>query len=200
MDGSLWTPTNRVPEVLRSAAAAVYTRGQLQLVFSWVCKALGEGVKTQIFSRGEGSPQSPPTLQSSWDRRRPRGGQGRSGGPRAQAADLRALSTLGGCGREARPQPPDEQSSGRDAEGSAHWPSPRTPELSTRSEARPQKPHVRAAAQEASCPGVGVWMQFTRDTSLAWPSGPSEQGAGRPATKAGSGSVAGTVAHDPVPT
>lgn len=34
---------------------------------------------------------------------------------------------------------------------------------------------MRAAAQEAECPDVGVWTRFTRDASVAWPSGPSKQ-------------------------
>lgn len=40
--------------------ATVCTPGLLQLVFAQVCKALGEGVKTQLFSRGEGDPRSSP--------------------------------------------------------------------------------------------------------------------------------------------
>ena len=34
---------------------------------------------------------------------------------------------------------------------------------------------MRVAAQEAECPDVGVWTRFTRDASVAWPSGPSKQ-------------------------
>lgn len=105
--------------------ATVCTPGLLQLVFAQVCKALGEGVKTQLFSRGEGDPRSsPPTLWSSWDRRRPRWGQGRSGGLCAPDVDLGGSLHPGGCGREARPHPSGEESSGWDAEGSGHWPSP----------------------------------------------------------------------------
>lgn len=172
--------------------------------FSWCLhgfvRHLGR-VSRPSFSREErGAPRSPPpTLRSSWDRCRPRGGQGRSGGPRAQGADLRALSTLGAVGERPDPVPWMRSPEGGMWRGVRAGHHPRTLVFSTRSEARLQKPHVRAAAQEAACPGVGVWTQFTRDASLAWPSGPTEQGAGRPAAKAGSGSAAGTVARDPVP-
>lgn len=98
--------------------------------FSWCLhrfvRHLGR-VSRPSFSREEretpGAP--PPTLWSSWDRRRPRGGQGRSGGLCAPGADLGGGSLHpGGCGREARPHPSGEESSGWDAEGSGHWPSP----------------------------------------------------------------------------
>ena len=106
--------------------ATVCTRGLLQLVFAQVCKALGEGVETQLFSRGEGDPWStPPNSVVQLGQTQAQGGQGRSGGLCAPGADLGGGSLHpGGCGREARPHPSVEESSGWDAEGSGHWPSP----------------------------------------------------------------------------
>lgn len=120
--------------------ATVCTPGLLQLVFAQVCKALGEGVKTQLFSRGEGDPRSSPpnSVVQSWDRRRPRWGQGRSGGLCAPDVDLGGgLYTLGAVGERPDPIPRVRSLAGGMRRGVGTGPHPWAPEVSTRSDAHP---------------------------------------------------------------
>lgn len=120
--------------------ATVCTRGLLQLVFAQVCKALGEGVETQLFSRGEGDPWStPPQLC---------GPAGTDAGPEGARAGVEAcvpqvltwgggLSTLGAVGERPDPIPRVRSPAGGMRRGVGTGRHPWAPEVSTHSDARP---------------------------------------------------------------